>query len=161
MFIQIKDGQPYGYPVTYENMRMVLPKDAVIPPYPLTKDVLKYGFALYEYAQKPDLPLSDFKVVEEGKPIWTSDQIRGDYITQVWVIRDMTPEERAQAVQEQWQIVINEKDFRLWKSDWSQLPDVPLTPEQVQEWRVYRQQLRDIPQQTDPFHIVWPIPPNS
>lgn len=160
MFIQVKDGQPFGYPVTYENMRMVIPKDVVLPLIPLTKDVLPYGFALYEYAQVPEFPASDFKVVSEGQPVWTKDDLRGDYINQVWDVRDMTPEEEAKAIEDQWTIVIQDRNYRLWISDWSQLPDVPLTPEQVQEWRMYRQQLRDITQQTDPFHIVWPTPPN-
>lgn len=46
---------------------------------------------------------------------------------------------------------------RLIGSDWTQLPDVPLETKAV--WAEYRQQLRDITNQTDPFNIVWPTPP--
>lgn len=46
----------------------------------------------------------------------------------------------------------------LIKSDWTQLPDVP--SEVSQKWVVYRQNLRDIPQQSGyPSDIVWPVPP--
>ena len=51
----------------------------------------------------------------------------------------------------------------LTQSDWTQLPDVPLTPNQVAAWRVYRQQLRDfldsidVPNWTAPN---WPVPPS-
>lgn len=31
----------------------------------------------------------------------------------------------------------------LRNSDFTQLPDVPLTDEQKEEWRIYRQELRD------------------
>lgn len=33
----------------------------------------------------------------------------------------------------------------LAESDWTQLPDAPLTAEQKAEWAAYRQQLRDFP----------------
>lgn len=43
--------------------------------------------------------------------------------------------------------------------DWTQLPDVTLTPEKVTEWRVYRQSLRDFTSTCDPDNPVWPIQP--
>src|SRR5260363_220303 len=47
---------------------------------------------------------------------------------------------------------------KLIGSDWTQLMDVP---EQTRtQWAVYRQLLRDLPQQKDfPSQIVWPKPP--
>ncbi|MFG6660099.1 tail fiber assembly protein [Sulfitobacter sp. 915] len=45
-------------------------------------------------------------------------------------------------------------------SDWTQMPDSPHTPEQREAWAVYRQALRDLPENTeDPAAIVWPQPP--
>lgn len=161
MFIQIKDGQPFGYPVSDENLRMLIPSNVSIPQYPLTKDVIAFGFALYEYAQKPEYPASDFKVVYEGNPVWTRDDIRGEYVTQVWDVRDMTPIEQQETIDEQWVLVRQERDRRLYMCDWTQLPDAPLTPEKVAEWRVYRQQLRNVTNQPDPFNITWPIPPGN
>lgn len=51
------------------------------------------------------------------------------------------------------------KRSRLLKeSDWTQLPDVPLTNKP--DWANYRQQLRDIPEQSGyPYNINWPTPP--
>lgn len=161
MFIQIEDGQPVGYPITDENLRQVIPPNVSLPQYPLTVDVLPFGYALYEYAQKPEPSADAFKVVEEGTPVWTHDDIRGEYVTQVWVVRDMTPAEKDAAIALQWKIVDNQRDNILYSCDWTQLPDVPLTPEQVAQWRVYRQQVRDVVNQPDPFHIVWPVAPQS
>lgn len=48
----------------------------------------------------------------------------------------------------------------LYKSDWTQIPNNPLTPQKQQEWADYRQQLRDIPNQSGyPFNVVWPTQP--
>ena len=44
--------------------------------------------------------------------------------------------------------------------DWTQLPDANLTEDEVIKWQVYRQELRDIPQDfIKPESIKWPIQP--
>lgn len=48
----------------------------------------------------------------------------------------------------------------LQASDWAALPDVPLTVEKRAEWANYRQALRDVTLQEDPFNITWPIQPS-
>jgi hypothetical protein len=57
----------------------------------------------------------------------------------------------------QWPIVRAERNALLSASDWTQLPDVPLDTKEA--WAAYRQALRDITNQPDPFNIVWPVPP--
>jgi len=48
----------------------------------------------------------------------------------------------------------------LQQSDWTQLPNNPLTLAKQEEWAVYRQQLRDITQQSGyPFNVIWPTQP--
>ena len=49
------------------------------------------------------------------------------------------------------------RDNLLGACDWTQLPDVPLETKTV--WAGYRQALRDITDQPDPFSINWPVPP--
>jgi hypothetical protein len=45
-------------------------------------------------------------------------------------------------------------------SDWTQIPNGPLTLEKKEAWATYRQALRDIPEQSGyPLNIVWPTPP--
>lgn len=45
-------------------------------------------------------------------------------------------------------------------SDWTQLPNAPLTDAKKQEWAEYRQSLRNITEQTNyPFEINWPVAP--
>ena len=38
------------------------------------------------------------------------------------------------------------RDYRLQTSDWTQMPDSPLTDEKKGEWATYRQALRELPQ---------------
>lgn len=72
-----------------------------------------------------------------------------DYTTKQW-IDPRTPET-------EWPLVRAERDRRLLASDWTQLPDVPLATKEA--WATYRQALRDITEQADPFNIVWPTLP--
>jgi len=52
-----------------------------------------------------------------------------------------------------------QRDYLLGRGDWTQLPDVPFTETQRQQWREYRQKLRDFPATCDPANPVWPDPP--
>lgn len=48
----------------------------------------------------------------------------------------------------------------LLSSDWTQLPDVDLTQVEKDRWKVYRQELRDVPQQQGyPTNVIWPVSP--
>ena len=47
---------------------------------------------------------------------------------------------------ETWIGVRGKRNLLLAQTDWTQLPDAPLTEEQKQSWADYRQQLRDLPQ---------------
>lgn len=58
-----------------------------------------------------------------------------------------------------WADVRAERDAKLRATDWMGLSDVPTGAGVKQAWLAYRQQLRDITQQADPFNIVWPTPP--
>lgn len=57
----------------------------------------------------------------------------------------------------QWDLIKQIRNKLLQDSDWTQLPDVPILTKST--WALYRQQLRDITNQTDPFNIIWPKMP--
>jgi len=59
----------------------------------------------------------------------------------------------------QWVSVRVEQKYKLEDSDWTVLPDVPMEESLRNQWKVYRQELRDITTQPDPFNITWPTPP--
>jgi len=47
--------------------------------------------------------------------------------------------------------------------DWIlSISDSPFSPEKIEEWRIYRQQLRDLPGTVDdPLNPVWPVEPSK
>ena len=60
-----------------------------------------------------------------------------------------------------WVELKNRRNGSLLDSDWTQGADSPLTDLQKSAWATYRQQLRDLPDNTiDPRTPEWPIPPN-
>lgn len=73
-----------------------------------------------------------------------------------FTIRPMTSEERQAVLDTKWSEVRIQRNRYLADTDWTQLPDSP-TDKSV--WATYRQALRDITQQDDPFNIVWPVLP--
>jgi hypothetical protein len=59
-----------------------------------------------------------------------------------------------------WERLRNERNLKLTNSDWSQLPDAPLTTAKKTAWATYRQALRDLPENTeDPKNVTWPSQP--
>ena len=58
----------------------------------------------------------------------------------------------------QWQRVREQRLQLLQASDWTQIEDFDLGADR-QAWATYRQQLRDITLQVNPFAISWPIAP--
>lgn len=56
--------------------------------------------------------------------------------------------------------VLNLRLDLLIQSDWTQIPNNPLTAAKQVEWANYRQELRDIPEQSGyPLNVVWPVAP--
>lgn len=54
-----------------------------------------------------------------------------------------------------------ERNKLLTSSDWTQLPDIPLSDSKKTEWQTYRQALRDMPSQEgfDPLNPTFPTEP--
>ena len=82
------------------------------------------------------------------------------------VMREMTDAEVAAAelLQQEWDstatvrtlgFIRQERDKKLAETDWWASSDLTITDEQ----RAYRQALRDVPSQADPFNITWPTKP--
>lgn len=58
------------------------------------------------------------------------------------------------------QLVVAQRNRLLFESDWTQLPDSPLSTEIQTQWKTYRQALRDITDQSGfPDTVIWPVRP--
>lgn len=54
------------------------------------------------------------------------------------------------------------RELCLQNSDWTQSNDSPLSETEKAKWAIYRQELRDITNQTNyPNQIIWPLVPEQ
>ena len=83
-------------------------------------------------------PLSDYKVV--------NNQV---------VLRTQADKDNAQ-----WKVIRQERNKKLSSTDWTHISDNGLTASKKTEFATYRQSLRDITTQSDPFAITWPQEPS-
>lgn len=67
---------------------------------------------------------------------------------------------QAALIGQAWELIRAERDRRIAATDYTQMPDSPLTAEQRQAFAAYRQALRDIPQDHEsPDAVAWPVIP--
>ena len=118
-------------------------------------DTLLSSFGMQRVFFSTQPSLTDTQVLEEGSPVFSTEDQRW---TQVWTVRDMTPEEVSSREEGQASSVRGQRDSLLVQSDWTQGKDIPDNVSST--WAVYRQALRDIPGQTGfPWVVEWPTQP--
>lgn len=140
--------------------------------YPYTLTDLRYSYPNTSFPESmTDDELKPFDVV----PVEPTEQPAVDYTKNIsrwakkseggwvetWTVTDASQQEIDQRLKDQWHAIRQERDAKLYQCDWTQLPDVPLTAEQKQKWVAYRQALRDVTNQPNPFNIVWPVAPQA
>jgi len=151
-FVLIKDGQVAVYPYSLLTFRVENPSVS-LPIDPTENQLNEQDIYTVEPTNKPAFdPLT--QDVKETAP-----QIIDGVYSQSWEIVQLTPEEIEANVQSQWADIRVQRDGLLASSDWTQLPDVFLPNKDL--WIIYRQNLRDITNQADPYNIVWPSAPNT
>ncbi len=146
-YLRIKNNE-IVYPYTIEDLKA----DHRNVTFPATlSEQTMIEFDLYEVRQTPK-PNDYTKNISEGTPIL----IDGVYY-QNWEMEDASQSEIDLRIETKW---IEIKDIRnelLQECDWTQLNDIPSETKSI--WTTYRQELRDITNQTNPFNIVWPVKP--
>lgn len=147
-YIYVNNGTPVGYPkelptgfANVSNFHL------------LSNDKLK------EYGWYPVRVVSNPNKTQNSVVTGQQFVVEGDEVVQYEQIREKTQEELNLELENQWTNIREERNKLLYECDWTQLTDSPLTPEQKIAWSLYRQSLRDITLQQDPFNIVWPTKP--
>jgi hypothetical protein len=147
-YIRIKNGN-IEYPYTLEKLR----KDEYNISFPseLTKEILgEYGVYEVVYTPKPN----DYtKTITESIPTLTD----GIYY-QNWESVNASESEIEVRIQQKWAEIREHRTELLKECDWTVLPDSPLG-DALSYWTQYRQELRNITSQENPFNIVWPTQP--
>jgi len=119
-------------------------------PQTLTKEnFLELGFYLTSSWKDHDPKLQ--------KLVPTAPYLLGDIVYLVEAV-DLSQEELTELLATQWTKVREQRNQLLLASDWTQLPDAPVS---ATAWAEYRQALRNVTQQTDPYNIAWPLQPGQ
>jgi hypothetical protein len=136
------------YPYTIKDLRESLPNVSL--PVNLTNEQL-VEWDMYEVELVPT-PNDYTKNIIEGTPTL----IDGKYY-QNWVQTNATESEIQQRLEDKWFEVREIRNQLLQECDWTQLGDISTETKNI--WSNYRQELRDVTNQSSPFNINWPVKP--
>jgi len=147
MYLRIID-ETINYPYTIKELRQAYPNVSL--PAELSDEALN-EWDIYVVTPNP-MPTDYTKNIIEGTPILTD----GVYY-QNWIQTDASQSEIDYRLENQWFVVREIRNELLKECDWTQLSDISQTIKEL--WGTYRQQLREITNQSNPFNIEWPIKP--
>lgn len=147
-YIQVENGEVKGYP-------RPLPQNwADVSNFYLLDDerLRSYGWFPVRFVPNPN---------KTNNSITTGQMfvIEGIEVVQYEQVREKTQQELEQETNQMWENIRVQRNELLLESDWTQLSDSPISEQKKVEWQTYRQELRDITSQQDPFNIIWPTKP--
>ncbi len=149
MYLRIIDDT-INYPYDIPTLRASHPNVSFPANANLTNQILA-EWGVYEVTPTP-MPNDYTKNIIEATPVL----IDGIYY-QSWNQTNATQSEIDYRIENQWFIVRQTRNELLAECDWTQLADVSAETKAI--WSEYRQSLRDITSQTNPFSITWPVKP--
>ena len=149
MYLKLKDGI-ITYPYTIGELKSENPN--VSFPQTITNEVLE-NFGVYP-VESVEVTGDYTKNIVEQTPT-----LSGSVYIQNWSVTDATEEEINIKIEEEWLVVRDMRDSLLSQSDWTQFQDSLISGSTLIEWQTYRQSLRDVTSQSNPFNLVWPSTP--
>lgn len=145
----IKETEAGAIYYSIQDLRRDNP-DTSFPASPSDETLAAWGVYPCEPVTPPSYDVAT-QSVSRGDPV----KISGEW-WESWTVTDLDADAIAMRREEQWTDVRAERNRKLADCDWTQLPDAPVD---AAAWATYRQELRDVTQQADPFNITWPIEP--
>jgi hypothetical protein len=149
MYLRIIDDT-INYPYDIPTLRTSHPNVSFPANANLTNELLA-EWGMYVVTPTP-MPNDYTKNIIEGTPVLTD----GVYY-QNWIQTNASQAEIDYRIENQWFFVREIRNGLLSECDWTQLADIPNETKAI--WSEYRQSLRDITSQTNPFSITWPVKP--
>lgn len=129
---------------------------------------LMVQFTHYHYTLSIDIPIENGRYIEGDAldryirglaPRW--NDVRRDTISRGIenedAIASLAIGQHVELTNERSRLVRQQRDYLIQKTDWMFTPDSGLSSEYMEKVKIYRQQLRDVPQQPGfPDQIDWP-----
>jgi len=151
MYIKVTNGVIEKYPYSIGELRKDNPGTS-FPKNPSNELLAEWNVFPVTPVGAPSVDHT--KHVNEGTPVYDGGW------KQTWVVTDASQEEIDEATESQAERVRSDRDSRLAKTDWMVIKHLELNENIPGKWEVYRQDLRDVPQQPGfPWNVTWPIEP--
>jgi hypothetical protein len=147
MYLRIID-EIINYPYTLQDLKAAH-RNIIFPN--IIDEQVMIQFNLYEVRQTPK-PNDYTKNIIEGTPI-----LLDSVYYQNWEQTDASISEINERIENKWFEIREIRNELLSECDWTQLSDIPT--ETKTEWTEYRQSLRNVTTQSNPFSIIWPAKP--
>jgi hypothetical protein len=154
LYIRVENGKVVGHPMLAENVIQVCMMENEIHYEGVTHEyILSHGFAVFD---KPTLKTGEYVINEDNSVITLGEDgiARPTFETAM-----LTQAEKVDF----W--VRRPRNYDLAQSDWTQMPDAPLSAAKKTEWAAYRQELRDLTtvyaNVQDPKDVVPPTKPEK
>ena len=125
-YIKVVNGAPVNHPLVEENLLEAFEISKITEGCLNEQQLVRY--------ERRNVPAGSIVVSDGGYELCEDGVVRNVIVT-----RELTQEEKI----EEW--IRRPRAFFLAQSDWTQLPDAPLTEAKKAEWAAYRQQLRAMP----------------
>ena len=152
MYLKVS-GSTITYPYSAQNLKNENPSTSFPTILP---DSLLESFNIYKVETKSSgYDSDDSKDVTEVTPT-----LSGSVYVQTYTISDADTETINKRREIKWSEVRSSRDSLLSESDWTQFNDSPISGSTLTDWQTYRQSLRDITNQSDPYDITWPNIPS-
>ena len=152
MYLKVS-GSTITYPYSVQNLKNENPNTSF--PTIITDSLLE-SFNIYQVEMKSSgYDSDDSKDVTEVTPT-----LSGSIYIQTYTISDADTETINKRREIKWSEVRSGRDSLLSESDWTQFNDSPISGSTLTDWQTYRQSLRDITNQSDPYDITWPNIPS-
>jgi len=151
MYLKVS-GSNIIYPYSVQQLKMEN-KNISFPTN--VSDSLLETFSVYKVELKDSGYDDDYtKDVLEVTPT-----LSGSVYVQTYQISDADETTLNTRKEIKWSEIRESRDILLSDSDWTQFQDSPITGSKLTEWQTYRQSLRDITTQENPYNITWPTKP--
>ena len=152
MYLKVS-GSTITYPYSVQNLKNENPNISFPT---IISDSLLESFNIYQVEMKNSGYASDdTKDVTEVTPT-----LSGSIYIQTYTISDADTDTINKRREIKWSGVRSGRDSLLSESDWTQFNDSPISGSTLTDWQTYRQSLRDITNQSDPYDITWPNIPS-
>jgi len=90
----------------------------------------------------------------------TTHNLNWNSETSSWYLTEVTAEDQAARIEAGWRGVRSERNSILAESDYMVIQAVEAGTTIASDWGTYRQALRDITNESDPFDVTWPTKPS-